>query len=1286
MTKEWIEPIFDRTYSDIQQVQSNPELEHAKGAWNAEDLNRIEKNTAYCIEYMLEKNIYHSDPGLEIKDNDYWTGDMVPVYGDIRRIVNNVAQITEYARENNANIANDLPIIYPSTHIDWILANSIEKALDILHDQPDPPKDYFKLTIEEGIVLRVIRYTGEIEEINSNEALLAEDEVAIIRGIPSEPDAQYKIFQSWSGNKDDLQYLEHVDRQETKYLGQYRNVSFKAIFQTKIPRTLKLNNAYISPTGSDKAESGPSSGVYFAGDNIMIIANRASLGKKFYEWQGTKEAIDNIVGVTSAEDPSTAWLQMPDCDVELTSFYVSADGNKVTVNGGSGTGWYKYKEYVSISANVPDHYGFDNWSGDTSYLTDINSSWQSFEMPDRPLTFTANWSYRYSYNDVQIINGLISYNDENVQSVSGVREASSLRLVPTPPDSSQGIDYWSIEGVGSVSGNTFTVGDGNAIITGHYGPLRNLIINNKDNSGTSTTYQLVQNHQIKISTNSKIGDYRFVRWEENGTSISTSNEITITMGETNRSITAIYTYVSPLPTYTVKYIYNGIDQGTMTLTQGSEWRRNTNEDIGEKLRVGWYKDGVYQHNDDLYKFNVYANTTIEVKYRDKESYTLTVVNGHITSNGQTSGVYKEREAVQIIADDPAEGSTFINWQTNGAIYSVGDSKATTVRLGRGNGTVTARYENVRQITVVTHSGTNTYPVIQGRKLKINALPAPDTWEWDTSVGWTMDEGGTGTFDNQYRSDTEFTAGTTDATIRAHYKAIPYFTITVINGYVGATEADLNNKISTGQFLRDSSPYIIMKPAPDTRRFLNWDIKQGQDDDVYQPLAEKTRLRPLTHDVTLEALYYLPDPELRFTLTIKRYEGDISETRLSVGQEQRVDARTAPEGLKFYRWEGDFKYLAHGRYEANNLVRMPAQNIMLEENFMDKDGIPTYHLYMTTMGECMYEVTHVNSDTGETEIREVWDTNHEYEEGTTVTIRTKNINFESEFVRWQVVDENNEECPEYLESLIDEQTTLEMPPKDLWITPEIKDKTKYHMTIIDGQLTDQDYVEGASADVYFEKITEESKRGEVKYRFKRWISGPGTEVQIQDLKLYETGKQFNVLVAGTEAEPQYISMPAKNVVIQATYDTLYNVQLTDGTIDDLAEGEEPFYEVGSKVNITANEPPENKRFIRWEGDTEYLQNKWDPTTTITIGEHSVKLTAIYALETDRNDIGYNLTNLKESNTIDFEDIILISGEIKTGCIVTDIIGHNYIVRGVNDTDNKITIIRVTKINKGGNVYE
>ena len=83
---------------------------------------------------------------------------------------------------------------------------------------------------------------------------------------------------------------------------------------------------------------------------------------------------------------------------------------------------------------------------------------------------------------------------------------------------------------------------------------------------------------------------------------------------------------------------------------------------------------------------------------------------------------------------------------------------------------------------------------------------------------------------------------------------------------------------------------------------------------------------------------------------------------------------------------------------------------------------------------------------------------------------------------------------------------------------------------------------------------------------------------------------------------------------------------------------------------------------------------------------VKLTAIYALTTDENDIGYSLVSLKDSATVNVRDITLVSGEVRLGCIITDNIGHNYIVRSVNETEGTATITRMTKINKGGNVYE
>lgn len=1286
MVREWIPAIFDRTYGDVVEVQSNPELEHAKGCWNAEDLNRIEKNTAYCVEYMIEKQIYRSDPGLEIKENDNWTGDMVPTYNEIRRVINNVMQITEYARENNANITEALPVIYPSTHIDYVLANSIERALDILHNQPDPPKDYFKLTIEEGIILRVTRYTGEVEEVNANEVLLAEDEVAVIRGVPSEPDAQYKHFQYWSGNEDDLQYLGNWEKQETTYLGQYRNVKFKANFQTRIPRTLKITDGFVSPTGDYTVTSGPTSGTYFAGDRIMIIANKPPDSKKFYEWEGTKEAIKNIVGVTNSNDPSTSWLQMPDCDVELSAHFIYAMAHQVIVENGTGSGWYEYKDRVSVSATVPSHHGFDNWSGDTKYLTDIHQSYQSFEMPDIAgvIRLKAEYSYRPSYNDVSVINGTI----DGKESITGAREGSSHPLAWNTPPEGKGFQKWSIEGLGSASDTSFTVGDSNAILTAIYNNLHTCTIVNSVTSEV-TTYSYVTGRVYDLSHPS-ISGYNFSGFSSSDVTISHSSwpdRYYFTMPDKDVTITINYSKII-YHTLTLENINNAGNTTTSTVSHGSGYRWHTNMFVGDYVFDHWEINGSNVGTDEYYpsgtysRHYIYSDTTVKAVYRLKVNRNLTITNGYIVSNHETSGTYLEGTAVQISKDATPEGASFTGWSQTGA-YSIGSGDTPTVVIGRSNCTVTANFSNIRKITVVTHSGTNTYNVIQGRYINIDAYPPPATWEWDTSIGWTIDEGGTGSFDNPKRSDTRFYAGTTDATIRAHYKEIPSFTVTVENGYVIDTDG---NHVSSGTFLRDTTPTIVQDNAQEAFTFLQWEVLEGREDNVQYPLAGTTKIINLQNNVRVRATFYQPNPELKFTTTIIRTDGTTREYQNPVGYRQEISASRPAEGMKFYRWEGDFQYLVNGRYASDNIVNTPAKDITLEEHFVPLDWTPTYHLHMTTMSECMYETRHTDPETGDIEIQETWDTEHEYEEGTRVQIRTKNIYYEWKFVRWEAVDEDGNQCPEYIAQIENENTTVEMPDKDLWITPITVDKTKYKMTIIDGQKTDQDYVEGASAEIYFEKITEESKRGEVKYKFKRWVTGPSSEIGVQDLKLYETGKQFNVLVAGTEAEPQFISMPAKNVVIQATYDTYYNLNLVSGTIDDLQEDEEPFYLEGTKVNITANPPEGDKKFIRWEGDTDCVQNQFDPTTTVTIPAHGIKLTAKYALTTDQNDIAISLNYLVGSDTINKNDVTLISGKFETGCIITDSKGHNYVVTNIDEATDTLTITRMTKIYKGGVLYE
>lgn len=1271
MVNTWIEPIYDRTYGSVQAVESYPDQINPKGAWNATDLNRIENNTAYVIEWMMEQKIIRSQPQINPHTNNYWQPNMIPTNLEIRTLVNNVIYLINESRRNPA-IADKLPTIYPPTQMNYVIANEIERALDLMHNQPKLPLDYFELTINNGIIKSITRDDGSIETIMSSTALIAEDEIATIRGIEYGEDAQYQVFTAWSGEPDDLQYLGSRTSQETTYIGQYRDVEFTANFETRIPRTLSLTNGYISPSGSAQAETGPRTGTYYAGDQILIIADRAPTGKAFYEWLGTEEALDHIQGA-SETDPSTCWLTMPDCNVSLYPKYINAGQHSVSVTNGSvyPQVWNDYNTNVSISANVPSHYGFDNWSGDTSYLEDIYSSYQSFKMPDVNISFRANYSYRYSYNDVQVINGKIRVNGNDYNSYQGLRQSTSYTLIPEPP-SGQGVDYWQVEGYGSVSGNTFTVGDGNAIITGHYAPLRTLNVVNINNGGTTNPYSIVQGHSQQITTNYSNGYWYFRRWEENGTTLSTNRTIIVTMGSTDRTITAVYEYVEPTPTeYVTLTKINENNNGQSISSQvvkGNYITVSSQEVVGDNILEGIYKNGTRVTTSTSYYFSVSADTTIDFRYRPKEEYTLTVQNGHIVATGETSGTYKERTQVQITADDPAVGATFIGWSvTSGSLYSSTSSKTGYVTIGRSDATISAQYQNLRSIRVITNTSDNTYSVIQGNGISINAGSAPSTYEWDQ---WSLTSGDA-RIANTSSSSTTVYAQTEDSVITAQYKPIPWFTVTMIDGYVKVN----NEWVSSATLLRNSTNDIQMKPAPTGQQFLRWEVYvngvlQTDANDVYQPLAETTRLNNLLRNITIKATYYTPDPELTYDLVIYRRDGTTSIYSNPAGRTQSISPSWPLDGYKFSYWTGDTSYLMALPNVGDNNVQQPPQNISLTENYVPEDYVVKYHLWMVSNCECCYETTYVDPETQEETVTEHWVNDWEYEPYEVVKIRTKNIPFGWKFTSWSAVDDLAGSLNSIFTDTGVEITTLAMPPTNAHVTAGIAETPKYELRITDGD-TPGDYYEDYRADIVFNKQSTQ----DVEYDFIRWVTDTGSQVDVSQLKLYDGG-MFNVLTPTI----QYIKMPAKNVKIKATYNTKYKLYITGGTIDS----QDTFFLPNTTINITANEAPIGMRFQRWEGDTSGIANIYDPTTTVTTVIGITTIRAVYSTDADRNDEGYVLTQVSNNNIINNEDITIISGELELGCMITDSKGHIYIATSIGSATT--TVMRLTKISKGGDVYE
>lgn len=1274
MVRTWIDPIFDRTYGHVQDVQNNPDQENPKGCWNAIDLNRIEKNTAYCAEWMVEKKIVHTPPSISVREDDYWTGDKIPAKSEIDRIINNVRVLIDESSRNPA-IASELPTIYPATQINYILANQIEYALDLMHNQPKLPLEYWNVTITNGIIKTVRRDDGTVEVINNTTALVAEDEIVTIRGIEYGESAQYQTFTYWSGQPDDIGLLTNYQAQETYFTMPYRDVAFTANFETHIPRTLTLTNGYISINSDPTAESGPRTNSYFAGDQVMIIADIAPSGKAFYEWTGTQAGLDNLVGATYSEDPSTAILTMPDCDVNLSPQYINAGQHSVTVNSGIGSGWYNYNDLVSISANIPSHYEFSHWSGNTSYLNDIYSAYQTFRMGDTNISFTAHFNYVYSYNSVQVIDGLIRVNNTDVSQADGLRQTTSYTLIPTPPDATQGIYNWTIEGQGSVSTdtlgnqtNTFTVGDGNAIITAHYAPIRTLTVTNMNNGGTTSTYNIVQGRKQRLITNSVVGSYRFNGWYENDTRISTSLQLDITMGSDDRIIEARYDFYD---TYTVTLI-NRNNSGETTTSQvlsGNYWSSTTNDEVGDYLFAKWLKNGSQVSTSTTYGFYVSGNTTITVEYRPKETYHLTV------NNGTGSGDYKERQSVTITAD----AGDFSHWSYSN-LYSISNymSRTTTVKLGRSDGTVTANF-NMRDITVITNSGTTTYNIVDGQYRDISAGSAPTTYEFNH---WEL-VSGDATFANQYSSNTRIYAHSQDSTVQAIYTPIPRFTVIMQNGYIW----DGNDWVEQATLLRDSINAIKMKPAPTGHQFLQWEVYvngviQVDANDVLEPLSEQTRLRDLKRDITLKATYYIPNPEVTYTLTIERKDGSTEQNDYPAGTDITVRASYPDTGMEFYKWTGATSYIAGGIYNEDTYVHMPAQNITITETYVPEGYIPGFDVAMTNLyGQCCYETEYEDPETHEITVTENWVSRWTYPEGTTVKIRANGIPNERYFSDWLAYNHDTSvDARTVITDLNSAQTTLVVPNYDIDVEANVPLKQTYTLKLIGGLTGGQsqaDYYKGERADVYFGM----TDTNDTHYTFNRWIGKNGTD--ITEIELYDGG-MFNVLTPGTSSEPQYIKMPERAIELEATYKTLYRTTIENGIIDSIGSPQ-GYFETDTQLSITAPAMILDPTMIfqYWTGDTSRLGNIYDPTTTLTTVAGVTNLRAVYSNIADTNGIGYTSDDLKSVTTISNDHITVIAGIIATGFIITDVNGHIYVVTNVEN--NISTIYRMTKITQGGNIY-
>lgn len=194
---------------------------------------------------------------------------------------------------------------------------------------------------------------------------------------------------------------------------------------------------------------------------------------------------------------------------------------------------------------------------------------------------------------------------------------------------------------------------------------------------------------------------------------------------------------------------------------------------------------------------------------------LTVVNGVISSTGETEGTFTQGDKVTIIANTPPEGQVFSGWSKTGGGSVSSGSSPTTVIIGATDMTVTALYRTLEYhtLTVNTNSGTTTSLKETYDYFTVNAEPFPsgytfDKWTGDTDTfnqsifkGFNINEPQTGTY-----------MGSSDRTITAVYRPINTHTLTV---------KQLSGDVTYEQ-VEFSTISITAEDAPTGKRFVRWE--------------------------------------------------------------------------------------------------------------------------------------------------------------------------------------------------------------------------------------------------------------------------------------------------------------------------------------------------------------------------------------------------------------------------------------------------------------------------------
>jgi len=392
------------------------------------------------------------------------------------------------------------------------------------------------------------------------------DSVTISATVPAG-----KIFDAWTGN---TQYIADAGAASTTVTMPDKNITLTATFKDAPPNTYSISgsvtgdiaNGVIITLNTGQSTTTNSSG------NFTISGLTAN----------TYTVTPSLDGYTFSPDSKSVTISNNDSTgVNFTATKDSIPEYTLTVNNGTGTGSYTQNTQVQISATVPTGKIFNNWTGDTQYVTNSNSASTTVTMPAKNITLTATFkdappnTYSISGSVTgDIANGVIitlntgqstTTNSSGNFTISGLT-ANTYTVTPSLDGYTFSPDSKSV----TISNNDST--GVNFTATKDSIPEYTLTVNNGTGTGSYT-----QNTQVQISATVPTGKI-FNNWTGDTQYVTNSNSAstTVTMPAKNITLTATFKDAPP-NTYSIRGSVTGdIANGVIiTLNTGQSTTTNS---------------------------------------------------------------------------------------------------------------------------------------------------------------------------------------------------------------------------------------------------------------------------------------------------------------------------------------------------------------------------------------------------------------------------------------------------------------------------------------------------------------------------------------------------------------------------------------------------------------------------------------------------------------------------------------------------------------------------------------